>query len=304
MDITVDGTKPTPVFFASIQEPLEQMNGSVRPQRVTAAFQDTSIITIDSSLRKTGTNYNFVADLMQSNASYRQIKLTRAVLPIIPQINEANNTVRVRLDGVALTKTFTLDPGYYTPETLANEMSDKFGALWTTEGETVTITYYALTRTIEIDSSVDFGILDSCPFALYGRNVVQFPTVTESEVLSQQLITSLSLSMVFTRWIQIESVEMLSNQRGANIVAGKGALSIIGIADVIGSYNTAQWNPAQVFPGTSESFQINVSPRVNFQKSLSTPRTVDITIKDEFSFPLDRIGAISYPVTLWFEVYL
>jgi hypothetical protein len=303
MSVVPDGTDPAPVYFASVQEPLQQMNGSVRPQRLTAQLQDSCIIQIDSGNRKTGTDYDYVVDLLQSNASFRQTKLIKAILPLVPQINEANNKMVVRLAGHP-NQIINLPNGYYNPQSLVNTLTDEMGDAWVALSETLQVNYDAKTRKITLDSSVAFGILDTSPFARFALSVCEFPTVSASDALSTLIVTSTSLGMVFTRFITIESQEMLRNNRGPNLIAGRGARNVIGVADVIEKYNTSQWNPSEVFPGTTATFDITISPKFTFQQALSTPRVVDIQIRDQYGFTLDRIGAISYATTLWFEVYL
>jgi hypothetical protein len=300
-----ENATPTPVYLASVQEPLGQMNGSVRPQRVTAMLQDTAIIQVDSSLRKSGNDFDFIVDFLQSNASFRQIQLKKVMMPIIPQINDANNVLIVRLDAVGQ-QTINLPNGYYTPERFSNMLNEQMGLLWSTIPATVEVNYVPLTREITIESSVNFGILETCPYALYGKNVARFPTINSVETLTISDIRSISMSMVFSRYVQIDSCELVRNQRGTSLIAGRGAVSVIGYIDIIGSYNVEQWSPTQyLFPGTSASFVVNTAPRINIRDSLSTPRIVDFQLKDEFGFTLDRIGSeIQYPTTLWFDVLL
>jgi hypothetical protein len=298
--------KPAPVYLASVQEPMEQMSGSVMPQRVMSMLQDTAVICVDSSLRKTGNDYNFIADFLQSNASFRQIQLKRCMLPIIPQINSANNVLIVRLSGYGQL-TVNLPNGYYTPERFANMLNEEMGLVWSAQGETIQVVYLPLTREITLrESSVAFGILETCSYARFGKNVANFPTIDSIALLTETEITSTSMSMVFTRYVQIDSCELVRNQRGTSLIAGRGAISVIGYVDLIGSYNVEQWSPSQyLFPGTSASFEVTTAPRMNMRDSGSTPRVCDFILKDEFGFDLSRVGeAIQYPVTLWFEVLL
>lgn len=301
-----EGEKPTPVYLASVREPLDQMNGTVRPQRVTSMLQDTAIIQVDSSLRKTGNDFNFIADFLQSNASFRQIQLTKAMLPIIPQINDANNVLVIKIGGAQFL-TINLPNGYYTPDRFANMLNEQVGNAFATLGETIQISYIPLTREIRMDNaSTEFGIVDTCTYARFGKNVANFPTIDQNAVLSETELTSISMSMVFTRYIQIDSCELVRHQRGTSLIAGRGAVSVIGYVDLIGAYNVEQWSPTQyLFPGTSASFAVANAPRINIRDSESTPRVVDFQLKDEFGFTLDRIGdSLQYPTTLWFDVLL
>jgi hypothetical protein len=298
-----DNAKPTPVYLASVQEPLAQMNGQVRPQRVMAQFQDTAIIQVDSSLKKTGNDFNFIVDFLQSNALFRQIQLKKVMMPIIPQINDANNVLTLR--STFATVDINLPNGYYNPTSFADMLSDAIGLVWSTYPATMTVDYSPLTREITLDSSINFGIHNTCSFARFGKNVVNFPTVTPTELLTESTYVSTSMSMVFTRYVQIDSCELVRHQKGTSLIAGRGAISVIGYVDLIQAYNVEQWSPTQyVFPGTSASFDVRDAPRINIRESESTPRIVDFALKDEFGVTLDRIGDSEYRTSLWFEVLL
>lgn len=299
-----DSAKPMPVYFAPVLEPLEQMNGKIRPQRVMLMKPDTAIIQVDSRLRKTGNDFDFLIDFLQSNASFRQIRLKRVMMPILPQINAANRQLTIRIGAI---HTIDLPIGYYTPETFADMLNEQLGTLFVGEGKTVKVDYSPVTREITIDGmGSQFGIFDTCNYALYARSVCDFPTIAPSDPLTTDFITSKSMGMVFTRYVTISSSEMLRNQRGTSLIAGRGGVSLIGVIDVIGKYNVEQWAPQQLFPGTSASFKVDSSPIVNLRDSESVPRVIDFQFRDEYGFTLDRIGLLTpeYPTALWFEVFL
>lgn len=306
---TIDSReKPAPVYLASVLEPLAQMDGSVRPQRVTAMLQDTAVIQVDSDLRKTGDDFDFIIDFLQSNASFRQIHLKRVLMPIIPQINEANNEISVRLQ-IGGVRTGVLPNGYYSPDRFANMLNEVMGQMWLAGDPTneVSVTYEPLTREIKIvdGNGRQFQILSESSYARYGTNVAEFRSAPSTVTETSSELTSLSMGMVFTRYVQVISCELVKNQRGSSIVAGRGALSLIGIIDIISAYDPAQWSPANIYPGTSATYEIRTAPRLNMRDSGTTPRVVDFQLRDEWGFTLGRIGpGIRYPTSLWFEVLL
>jgi hypothetical protein len=266
---------------------------------------------IKSEDRTYGTNFDFQVNLLASSANIRKIQLAKCILPLLPQVNVNNKTVTVtHVDG---TVTFPLIEGYYSVQSYVNMLQTSFSAAWLVldPTNTVTISYDIERRSILIsdDNSEAFYIHNDCTFALYSRNVVFFQYEAAGSTPTTTSIESLSLNMIYSRYVILESQRLTEDQKSYSMISGKGASNIVSIIDIASKYNEAQFVVSSSFPGTLFVIDtLDYSPLINVLNRNKSLKVIDFVFVDEFGFNLSNISTSSfkfeYPTCLWFQCYL
>lgn len=273
--------KVVPVRLASIFEEEDQLNGKYVPQRVYSDVNQKSLLFVDSRDRSSGNDFNFVIDLKSETSNCRCVELSSCALPLLPQINDKNNSITVvHADGTAST---TLENGYYTVQSLVNELSSKLTALWVSldATNTVVVNYNADARTITItDGNGETWYFDSSSsFIQYGLNVVEFESGASTVAVVQ---TSVSLQMVYSRYLTVYSRRLTENSRITSKSSRPVSSNIVAMIDLLSGYDAQQYINGSTFPSTSKVFTPKNTAIINTLNRLKAIRVVDIEVEDEF----------------------
>ena len=300
-----------PVYLQAMPEDNDMVSGRFPPQRVRVEPTDSINMLIRSEDRSYGNDFDFQINLLTSSAHIRKIQMAKCMLPLIPQINVHNRSITVtHADG---TVTFNLIEGYYSVQALVNMMQSTFLAAWVSLDATnsVTISYDIERRSISItdDNGENFFIHNDSPFAIYARNVVNFPTEAPGSTPSTSSIESTSLGMIYSRYVIVSSKRLIEDQKAYSVVSNKGPLDIIAIIDLASKYTEAQFAVSTSFPGTDVVIDtLEYSPRINLLNRNKSLKVIDFTLEDEYGFKLSELNTSSYtfqyPVTMWFQCYL
>lgn len=289
-------------------EDSDMVSGKFPPQRIRNEPTDSVNIVIRSEDRHHGTDFNFSIDLLTSSVNLRKIQLAKIMLPLLPQINENNKTIRVtHFTGNV---TFDLIPGYYSVQALVNMMQQQFTTAWLSLNpiNLVTVNYNIDTRTISVtdDNAQLWYFNTGFPFDLFGRNVVKFPTLPTGSPLATNVTTSTSLGMIYSRYITLTSNRLTEDQKSFSIISNLGPQNIVGVLDLTSQYGATQFSATSSFPGTDVVIDcLAYSPRINILNRNKALKVIDFMLLDEFGIPVDRINTVEYPfiypVAMWFQ---
>jgi hypothetical protein len=299
------------VYLHSAPEDQEMLSGKQQAQRIRAEEVDSFNIIVRSQDRTYGSDFNFQIDLLTSTAQMRKMRLAKIFCPILPQINENNKSVTVtHTDG---TITFNLIPGYYSVQGLVNMMQSEFLTAWLglNAANALTISYDIDRRSLSIvdDTGDFFYIHDDCPFALYARGVVKFPVEASGTAVSTVSIESLSLTMIYSRYILLSSDRLTQDQRSFSIISGRGASNVVAVVDIASQYSASQYSVSSSFPGTDVVVDtLQYAPLINMNNRYKSLKVIDFGMHDEYGFSLDNLNTptynFEYAVSMWFQCYL
>lgn len=299
------------VRLESAPEDQNMSYGKYPPNRVMTEEQDTVNMVIRSDDRTYGDDFNFQIDLLTSTIGIRKIQLAKCILPLLPQINVHNKTITVtHVDGDV---TFDLVEGFYSVQSLVNMMENEFTNAWLSLDVTnaVTVSYDIDRRSISIidDNAENFFIHTNCPFDRYARNVVNFPTQLSGSGLSTSSIESLSLGMIYSRYVILSSSRLTQDQKGFSVVSTGGASDIVSVIDLASQYSPAQFTVSSSFAGTDVVIDtLDYSPRINTVNRFKSFKVMDFSFTDEFGFGVSTLNTsnyrFEYSVALWFQCYL
>lgn len=299
------------VYLPAQPEDNNMVKGVYPPQRVRNEEVDSVNMLLRSEDRSYGNDFDFQSDLLTTSAHIRKIQLAKSFVPLVPQINTHNSSITVTHS--TGTVTFSLVPGFYSVQALANMMQAQFTAAWLSldPANSVTISYDIDKRQISItdDNGLDWYIHTGCPFDLYGRNVVKFPTQAAGSALSAFSFESLSLGMIYSRFYVLTSSRLTEDQKSFSVVSSKGASNIVAILDVASHYSPSQFSVSSSFPGTDIVIDsISYAPRINLLNRDKALKVIDLQIEDEFGFNLSTINTSTYqfvyPTAFFFQCYL
>lgn len=299
------------VYLKSQPEDLDLVSGRYPPQRVRVEPTDSINVLIRSEDRSYGTDFDFQVDLLTTSAHIRKVQLAKCMLPLLPQINSNNKSITVtHVDG---TVTFDLVEGFFSVQALANMMQAQFTTAWLSlgAGNSVTVNYNIDRRTIVItdDNSENWYIHTDCPFDQFARNVVKFPTLPTGSAVATSVSESLSLGMIYSRFVIVSSNRLTEDQKAFSIVSDLGPSNILAILDLASKYDESQFAVSVSFPGTNVVINaLDYAPRINLLNRGKSLKVIDFQFNDEFGFPLDNINTVDhpfvYPTCLWLQCSL
>ena len=299
------------VYLKSQPEDNDLVSGRYPPQRVRVEPTDSINVLIRSEDRSYGTDFDFQVDLLTTSAHIRKVQLAKCMLPLLPQINANNKSITVtHIDG---TVTFDLVEGFFSVQALANMMQAQFTTAWLSlgVGNSVTVNYNIDRRTIVItdDNAEDWYIHTDCPFDRFARNVVKFPTLAAGSVVATSVSESLSLGMIYSRFVIVSSNRLTEDQKAFSIVSDLGPSNILAILDLASKYDESQFAVSVSFPGTNVVINaLDYAPRINLLNRGKSLKVIDFQFHDEFGFPLDNINTVDhpfvYPTALWLQCSL
>jgi hypothetical protein len=299
------------VYLEASPEDENMTLGKYPPQRIMTEAQDTATMLIRSDDRTFGNDFDFQIDILTSTYSIRKIQLAKCIFPLLPQINIHNKSITVtHADG---TVTFDLEDGFYSVQGLVNMMQDKFTTAWLSLDVTnlVTISYDIDRRSISIvdDNGENFYIHTNCPFDRYARNVVKFPSQVAGSPLTTTSIESLSLGMIYSRYVTLRSNRLTQDQKSFSVISKNGPADIVAVIDLASQYTTDQFAVSASFPGTDQVIDtLNYSPRINTVNRFKSFKVMDFQFIDEFGFCVSALDtndySFEYPVAMWFQCYL
>jgi len=300
-----------PVYLKALPEDTDMVTGRFPAQRVRADNLDTVNIIVRSDDRTSGDDFDFQVDLLGSSNHIKQAQLAKCMLPLLPQINVHNHSITVtHVDGTVV---IPLVDGFFSIQSLTNMLQSVFTAAWQSLDITnqVTVSYDVDRRSISIidDNAEAFYIHSACIFNLYGGNVVKFPTEPSGSVPSTTSIESLSLGMIYSRYIILSSRRMTADQKSFSMISGKGASDVVAVVDIASQYSPSQFSVSSSFPGTDVVVDtLSYAPRINMNNRYKSLKVIDFSLFDEFSFSLSQLSTSSYrfeyPVSMWFQCTL
>jgi len=299
------------IYLPASPEDENLVSGRFPPQRIKNEEVDSVNILIRSEDRSHGNDFDFESNLITSSAHIRKLQLSKAIVPLSPQINIHNKSVTIT--HATGTVTFDLIPGFYSCQSLANMMQQQFLAAWQSllPTNSVSVSYDIDRRSIVIndDFAAFWYIHTGCPFDLFARNVVKFPTQFAGNPLLSRLTESLSLGMIYSRFYLLTSSRLTEDQKSFSIISGRGPSNIVSIIDVGSAYNISQWAVSVSFPGTTFTIDtLSYSPKINVLNRNKSLRIVDLQLEDEFGFNLNSISTAALPfeysTAFFFQGYL
>jgi hypothetical protein len=298
-------------YLPALPEDTDMVSGKYMPQRIRTEDVDTVNILVRASDKTYGNGYDFQTDLITPSVHIRKIKLAKIGLPLIHQINNNNKTISVtHTDGSV---TFDLVEGFYSVQGMVNMFQASFTTAWLSLDGTnlVTVSYDIDRRQITItdDNGEFFYIWSNCNFALYGKNVVKFPTLPSGSVVAVATISSTRLGMIYSRYIVLKSRRLTEDQKSFSLISGKGPSDIVAIIDLASAYNSSQFTVSTSFPGTDVIIETgDYAPKINFVNRNKALKVFDLQLEDEFGFGLNTLNTATfefdYGVFMWFVGYL
>ncbi len=291
------------VQLASWYEQEDQRSGKFPPQRIYPECRNSGLIVADSRDRISGTSgFNFVTDLKSETTNVRSIRLSSCILPLLPQINDLNNGITVvHTDG---TGSVTLDNGYYTVQSLVNELQSKLTALWVALDPTnvVIINYDSDRRRISIvdGNNETWYFSDTCTFITRGVNVAAFDSGASSFTVANY---SKSLQMVYSRYLNVYSRRLVEDARiGSRSSRGNG-MCLVAVIDLLSGYDADQYINGSTFPSTAKVFYPRAPPVLNILNRQKAIRVFDLEVETEFGENVYTIYAdgFHYPTCFVFE---
>lgn len=303
--------KITKVYLHSAPEDNDLVSGRFPPQRVRNESTDSVNMIIRSEDRNFGNDFDFQVDLLTSSTHIRKIQLAKCMLPLLPQINSKNKSITItHADG---TVTFDLIEGYYSVQAMVNMMQSEFLNAWISLDPTnlVTVNYNIERREISItdDNGENWYIHSGCPFDLYARNVVKFPTLPSGSLPVTNEYKSNSLGMIYSRYVIVTSNRLTEDQKSYSILSNIGPKNVVAVLDLSSKYTEAQFAVTSSFPGTDVVIDsLEYAPKINLLNRNKALKIVDIQLIDEFGFNLNELNTPSYtfvyPVAMWFQCSL
>lgn len=308
--------KITEVELSTREHPLV-LEGLQTPARVTSISPYTCIAVCDGTHRISGNNgLNFTCDMRGEMTHARSAKVSKVLIPKVPNLNSKNNSVTYyhELNGTTPI-TFTLDYGYYNQTSFVNEIKAKMDASATGLPDTFIINYEPKTHTISIQSSGGYKwyFSSSCSFIVRGINMAGFVGLTaglDPAVFGSVTTYSSSVSFVYTRYVTIES-RALSSYVKSQSRDSNGQLNIIGAISTTEDYDPADYDTSGVFGGNIVVSQtLSDTPKLPFSLKYGALRYIDFLFRDEFGDPLYEAinispsGVTSFGAVVWLELEL
>jgi hypothetical protein len=285
---TFDRKPYTYVKLVSDVDDLSLTQGKFYPQQVQAIPPASTNIAIDNedATPSSRSNFDFEVDIKQEVA-LKSIYLDRAVLPLLPQINTFDNTLFFTYGATPFQ--ITLTNGFYTPNSLANEINFRMNTAINGSGYTVLVSYNNAARNITIvDTSTPATsfTLTGGTLLTEGIHVVNFGSVLTANAGNNYTLTSVSLEMQYSRYMYIRSSRLTNNQRIQFIDSRYSYEDCVGVVTPTEYFNESQYQTT-TFPGTSKLFQIH-NP-ININCAGNTIRFIDIRVQDEWGHNLSEV---------------
>jgi len=278
-------------------------------------------ILVDSRSRLVGSTnnpFNFSITLNSNLFRSRFMKVSKVIIPKIPNITKNNNIVNFVVDnGGDTTYQIVIPPGFYNTTSIANTIGNLMS---TATGLIFTVSFQALTRTFKVVNANilnPFFFLADSSFFIRGEYMMPFTTFppTATTALDGKLEWNSGVSaLLYTRYIFVCSTAFntysFADSRTNDLSINE---DVIAIADLTSIYSADDWDIGRPFAGGVSTVETPNAPNVslrNPQRNLSP--LADIYVQDEYgidlneSFDLD-FGSDEYPanntgIAFWAEV--
>lgn len=295
----------------------EALETNVRkPCLVTVEDPDSVQLLIDSKDRINVTDdpFRFTCDLTTNMYRARSCRVTKAIVPKIPNVTVNNNQIVIKHD-LGTTATFTIQPAFYNTTSLSNALTAAINAAFAAVpiADTVVTSFDPTTRTFSITSTGahNFFISDQCTFITRGEFLAPFESEPIANVPSKAVIYSGPAAMVYSRYITVHSPTLNQYSFGNTLTTSFSQQSdIICILDVSNIDDPDDYDPTKAFAGIYKSIEVTGAPQINIccpQKNLHNVH--NFFVLDEYGLPLQDIMNLGgvYPanklgITIYFEV--
>jgi hypothetical protein len=301
-------TDRTTVYLGAGREADLQANGKYVPQRVYTTVPQRSLMHIDSRNRVSGNSFNGTYRLIPETSQARSLHMDKVIFPLLPTINDKNNGITiVHATGTGNT---TLTNGYYTVQSLVNEMQAKFTALWQALPagalNSVSVIYDPSARTVTVtDNDGSLWYLDeTSTFNTAGLNVIGFNAGLAFDAISH---VSTSLQMIYSRYVIVKSQRLCEDTRIiSTTTATSSAMGIVAILDLVEGYDASQFSTGTSFPSTTKVYNLeNSACHINVHNRGKAIKDLDLSFYDEFGNNIYNIynSGFDYDIALWVSLY-
>ena len=279
------------------------------PPLVSTESNSRSVMVIDSDDRLSGNPFAFVVDLQSNVPRARYVRLMKAIVPKLNNVNRGNNTLVIKT-ALGTTGTITIPSGMYNTNSMANEITAQINAAYALAGilDTVTTSFDTISRSFTITSvgGVAFFISDASAFILFGKNLVPFPSEPLANVPSTTSITSETAGMLSTRYFSVLSDGITKYQYSRSIVSSttRQLSNICGVIDLANIYQPEDWDITAPYKGIYETVEVNGAYISVMNPQDQLERHLDVELIDGFGRSLNELFnvATALSVVMIFEI--
>lgn len=283
------------VVLATTTEDAAIIEGRVRPQRVLSQIQESAIYLCDARQKIFGeSGFKFTVHASADITRARQCRVSKAILPKLPNINPLNNQfVIVHENGT--TGTITLAPGFYNQVSIVNELKNKIDAEFAllSPPDSVAVAFNTLTKSLSISSNGGFKWFfdNTGTFITRGGSCCGFVGLDPSSdpaVLGAVVQYSASVGFIYSRYAIIKSNRLNENVRTSSRTSGNDT-AIVAAVSLVDDYSAADFDTSGAFVGNLSSEKLtDDAPVLNIVEGQKNLNQVDFEIVDEFGFTLDK----------------
>lgn len=299
----------------------EMTKGNLRPIYVTSLPCDTSLITVNSRDRISGTNYNFTVNLYTPLNRPLKAQVTKASIPKIPNINANNNVFIIEHELYVGDIRAVFPIGYYNQNSLVTVMQNTINTALSdlSIADTFTVDFDTTNKTLSITSGGGYKwfISDASSFYKYGFNVANFKAFPSSSPaggtggIGETAWYSGNAGLLYSRYVAISSNTLSSHAYDPSRTS-RGLNNTVATISLVNQYDAADFSVNGVYEGNLilES-ATEVSSIMNVAQSGSYLQTIDFALTDEFGFDLASSLTLGAPYNtsdlgciLWVTAYL
>lgn len=290
--VPITGATPTPVYLAAVAEPLSQQMGASAPQRVISQTQESVVFLCNATDRFEGPNgFDFRVKANVDLYSGRQCKVTKCIVPKLPNINVKNNTFIIKHEN-GTTGTIRLTPSFYNQSSIVNELKAKIDAAFALFGvpDTVAVSFNTSTKIVSITSNGGYRwfFVDTSDFIVRGGSMLGFRGLPLATAATSGSITNFSSSVgfIYSRYIVIKSRRLNEDIRSVSRTSNNEA-DIVAAVSLVNDYNSSDFDTTGAFVGSLISEKVTYdAPTLNILNRNKNLNYVDFQIVDEFGFNL------------------
>jgi len=272
---------------------------------------------LNFSLTEEQNPFDFQISIGSNLYRSRFMKVSKVLLPKVPNITNNNNNVKLRMSPNADINV-TLPTGFYTTTTFASALQL---ALSQANGgaNSFTCTYNSLNRTFRLLLNAPipekFFIETECNFIQKGTNFVPFPSqsnILDPAVFGALFFDSAMANMTYTRYAMLCS-GAFNNYSFADSKTTDPLVNedILAIVDLNSMHDPEDWDVGRIFTGGYVTIQTPEAPFLslrNPQRNLAPE--ADVYVLDEYGINLNEsfqifpaiFGFNRSGVSFWMEV--